>query len=87
MGIPPAKDILIAVDDIQQGFGRTGTWSSVSHFNFTPDLITFGKSLAGGMPISSTAIKIPCSRQIFSNASKYPGTGSKSPPSPCIENI
>ncbi|CAC8910548.1 4-aminobutyrate aminotransferase [Staphylococcus aureus] len=45
--------ILIAVDDIQQGFGRTGTWSSVSHFNFTPDLITFGKSLAGGMPMSA----------------------------------
>ena len=45
--------ILIAVDDIQQGFGRTGKWSSVSHFNFTPDLITFGKSLAGGMPMSA----------------------------------
>ena len=38
--------ILIAVDDIQQGLGRTGTWSSIDHFNFTPDLITFGKSLA-----------------------------------------
>ncbi|HHU5480714.1 TPA: aspartate aminotransferase family protein [Staphylococcus aureus] len=47
--------ILIAVDDIQQGFGRTGTWSSVSHFNFTPDLITFGKSLAGANPVSCEA--------------------------------
>ena len=28
--------ILIAVDDIQQGLGRTGTWSSIDHFNFTP---------------------------------------------------
>lgn len=45
--------ILIAVDDIQQGLGRTGTWSSVEHFNFTPDLITFGKSLAGGLPMSA----------------------------------
>ena len=45
--------ILIAVDDIQQGLGRTGSWSSVDHFNFTPDLITFGKSLAGGLPMSA----------------------------------
>jgi len=45
--------ILIAVDDIQQGLGRTGKWSSVEHFNFTPDLITFGKSLAGGLPMSA----------------------------------
>ncbi len=45
--------ILIAVDDIQQGLGRTGTWSSIDHFNFTPDLITFGKSLAGGLPMSA----------------------------------
>lgn len=44
---------LIAVDDIQQGLGRTGKWSSVEHFNFTPDLITFGKSLAGGLPMSA----------------------------------
>ena len=46
-GICREHDILIAVDDIQQGLGRTGKWSSVEHFNFTPDLITFGKSLAG----------------------------------------
>lgn len=45
--------ILIAVDDIQQGLGRTGTWSSVEHFNFIPDMITFGKSLAGGLPMSA----------------------------------
>ncbi len=44
---------LIGVDDIQQGLGRAGTWSSVEHYNFTPDLITFGKSLAGGLPMSA----------------------------------
>ena len=43
---------ILIVDDIQQGLGRTGSWSSVDHFNFTPDLITFGKSLAGGLPMS-----------------------------------
>ena len=46
-------NILIAVDDIQQGLGRTGKWSSVDHYHFTPDLMTFGKSLAGGLPMSA----------------------------------
>ena len=45
--------ILLAVDDIQQGLGRTGEWSSVSHFDIEPDIITFGKSLAGGLPMSA----------------------------------
>ncbi|SCS38410.1 aspartate aminotransferase family protein [Staphylococcus caeli] len=45
--------ILLAVDDIQQGLGRTGSWSSVTHYNIEPDLITFGKSLAGGLPMSA----------------------------------
>ena len=48
-----AHNILIAVDDIQQGLGRTGKWSSVDHYHFTPDLMTFGKSLAGGLPMSA----------------------------------
>lgn len=52
-GICREHGILIAVDDIQQGLGRTGKWSSVEHFNFTPDLITFGKSLAGVLPMSA----------------------------------
>ena len=41
------------MDDIQQGLGRTGEWSSVSHYHIEPDLITFGKSLAGGLPMSA----------------------------------
>lgn len=45
--------ILLAVDDIQQGMGRTGKWSSIEHFNFEPDLVAYGKSLAGGMPMSA----------------------------------
>ncbi|NWK85315.1 aspartate aminotransferase family protein [Staphylococcus sp. GSSP0090] len=48
-----AHGILLAVDDIQQGLGRTGSWSSVSHYHIEPDLITFGKSLAGGLPMSA----------------------------------
>lgn len=45
--------IVLAVDDVQQGMGRTGTWTSPEHFGFEPDLIAFGKSLANGMPLSA----------------------------------
>ncbi|UXR77249.1 MULTISPECIES: aspartate aminotransferase family protein [unclassified Staphylococcus] len=45
--------ILLAVDDIQQGFGRTGKFSSVEHFDIEADLIAYGKLIAGGMPMSA----------------------------------
>lgn len=45
--------ILFAVDDVQQGLGRTGTWCSLEHFDIAPDLVVYGKSLAGGMPLSA----------------------------------
>ena len=45
--------ILIALDDIQQGFGRTGKFSSIEHFNIEADLIAYGKSIVGGMPMSA----------------------------------
>lgn len=46
-------EILFCVDDVQQGLGRTGTWSSVEHFDVEADLIVYGKSLAGGLPLSA----------------------------------
>ncbi|KFN93810.1 aminotransferase [Tetragenococcus muriaticus PMC-11-5] len=45
--------ILFAVDDVQQGLGRTGTWCSTEHFNVEADLVVYGKSLASGMPLSA----------------------------------
>lgn len=45
--------ILFAVDDVQQGLGRTGTWCSTEHFGVEADLVAYGKSLAGGMPLSA----------------------------------
>lgn len=47
-----ANDILIIVDEVMTGFGRTGrTWGH-EHFNVTPDIIVAGKGLSGGyMPM------------------------------------
>ncbi|AYG00132.1 aspartate aminotransferase family protein [Lactococcus allomyrinae] len=45
--------IIFAVDEINQGLGRSGKMWSVEHFNIEPDLISVGKSLASGLPLSA----------------------------------
>ena len=44
--------ILLISDEIQAGFGRTGTWFAIEHSGVAPDLITFAKSVAGGYPVA-----------------------------------
>lgn len=45
--------ILLAVDEVQTGMGRTGRWFAAEHFGLEPDLILCGKGLASGMPLSA----------------------------------
>lgn len=45
--------ILFAVDEVNQGMGRSGKWWSIEHFDVEPDLMVVGKSLASGMPLSA----------------------------------
>ncbi len=44
--------IMLISDEIQAGFGRTGTWFGIQHSGVVPDLITVAKSMAGGYPIA-----------------------------------
>ncbi|WP_308635266.1 4-aminobutyrate--2-oxoglutarate transaminase [Paenibacillus silvisoli] len=44
--------ILFIADEIQTGFGRTGTMFASSQFGIEPDLLTMSKSIAAGVPIS-----------------------------------
>ncbi len=45
--------MLLIVDEVQSGFGRTGRWAAYEHAGITPDLSTWAKSLGSGMPISA----------------------------------
>jgi 4-aminobutyrate aminotransferase / (S)-3-amino-2-methylpropionate transaminase / 5-aminovalerate transaminase len=44
--------IVLIADEIQTGFGRTGTMFGFQHSGIQPDLVTVAKSLAGGLPLS-----------------------------------
>jgi 4-aminobutyrate aminotransferase / (S)-3-amino-2-methylpropionate transaminase / 5-aminovalerate transaminase len=45
--------IMLIADEVQTGFGRTGTLFAIEHSDIAPDLITAAKSLAGGFPLSA----------------------------------
>lgn len=47
--------ILLVVDEIQQGFGRTGKWFSIEHFAVEADILVMGKAMASGLPMSCVA--------------------------------
>lgn len=47
--------ILLVIDEIQSGFGRTGEMFAIQHSGVRPDLITFAKGVGNGFPISGIA--------------------------------
>lgn len=47
--------IVLIADEIQTGFGRTGTMLACEHFGIEPDLVTLAKGLGSGTPISAVA--------------------------------
>ena len=43
--------MLLIFDEIQTGFGRMGTWFAADYYDTTPDILVFGKGVAGGFPL------------------------------------
>jgi 4-aminobutyrate aminotransferase/(S)-3-amino-2-methylpropionate transaminase len=48
-----ANGALFVADEVQAGFGRTGTWFAVEHDGVVPDLVVSAKGIAGGLPLSA----------------------------------
>jgi 4-aminobutyrate aminotransferase / (S)-3-amino-2-methylpropionate transaminase / 5-aminovalerate transaminase len=48
-----AQGIVLIVDEVQTGFGRTGRMFAIEHYGIEPDLMTLAKSIAGGLPLSA----------------------------------
>lgn len=47
------KDILLIVDEVQTGMGRTGTMFAYQNYGIQPDIMTLAKGLGGGMPVGA----------------------------------
>ncbi len=55
--ITQAHGILLIADEIQTGFGRTGTFFASEQYGIEPDLIAVAKSLGGGLPLAAVVGK------------------------------
>ncbi|MDA9262449.1 aspartate aminotransferase family protein, partial [bacterium] len=62
---------LLILDEIQTGFGRTGTFFAFEQYNITPDILCIAKALGGGMPIGAFV----SSKEIMSVLSHNPMLG------------
>ena len=49
--------ILLIMDEIQSGYGRTGTPFAFTHLDIEPDMVLLGKSIAGGLPLGAVVGK------------------------------
>ena len=47
------NQILLVLDEVQTGLGRTGRWFAHQHSGITPDVMTLAKALGGGVPIAA----------------------------------
>jgi len=47
------RDLLLILDEVQTGLGRTGRWFAHQHAGITPDVMTLAKGLGGGVPIGA----------------------------------
>jgi acetylornithine/N-succinyldiaminopimelate aminotransferase len=48
-----ANNLLLILDEVQTGLGRTGRWFAHQHHGITPDVMTLAKGLGGGVPIGA----------------------------------
>lgn len=51
------RGALLIIDEVQTGFGRTGTLFACERYDITPDILVLAKSIAGGVPMGAVALR------------------------------
>ncbi len=62
---------LLIIDEIQTGFGRTGSFWAYEQYGITPDILTMAKAMGGGLPLGAFA----ASKSLMSNLTRDPMLG------------
>ncbi len=52
-----ANDVLLVLDEVQTGMGRSGEFFCHQHYDLQPDLVTLAKGLGGGVPIGALLVR------------------------------
>jgi acetylornithine/N-succinyldiaminopimelate aminotransferase len=56
-----ARDLLLLIDEVQTGVGRTGTLFAFQQYGIKPDVVSFAKGIAGGLPMGGIIANEKCS--------------------------
>jgi acetylornithine/N-succinyldiaminopimelate aminotransferase len=56
-----AHDLLLLIDEVQTGIGRTGTLFAYQQYGIAPDVVSFAKGIAGGLPMGGILANEKCS--------------------------
>ncbi|MBK8806322.1 MAG: aminotransferase class III-fold pyridoxal phosphate-dependent enzyme [Bacteroidales bacterium] len=62
---------LLISNEVTAGFGRTGKWFGFEHYEFSPDIISVGKALGNGYPISGVCVSKAISDEFCKNSFRY----------------
>jgi taurine--2-oxoglutarate transaminase len=70
--------VLMIADEVMSGFGRTGRWFAMDHWNVVPDIMTFAKGMTCGyLPLGATVVRKHIGdrfkEQFFSHGATYAG--------------
>lgn len=70
--------VLMIADEVMSGFGRTGKWFAMDHWNVTPDIMTMAKGLTCGyLPLGATVVRKHIAdrfkEQFFAHGATYAG--------------
>ena len=70
------KDLLLIIDEVQTGIGRTGSLFCFQQYDISPDVVTMAKGLGGGMPIGAVLAAESCSKVLTpgTHATTFGGT-------------
>jgi len=62
---------LVAANEITTGMGRTGKWFGFEHYDIQPDIISLGKGLGNGYPVSAVAMRQQVAEKLENDGFRY----------------